>query len=65
MRFAMALVVGSLVLRDRRVLPSLWLIPLRDLVALLVWIASFAGHRVAWRGDFFTLKDGRLIRIAP
>jgi ceramide glucosyltransferase len=65
MRFAMALVVGSVVLRDRRMLQSLWLIPLRDVVALLVWIISFAGHKVAWRGDFFTLKDGRLIRMAP
>lgn len=65
MRFAMAVVVGRGVVRDRRLIPSLWLIPLRDLVALLVWVSSFVGHNVTWRGDRFTLKNGRLIRITP
>jgi ceramide glucosyltransferase len=41
----------------------LWLLPLRDLVAVAVWVASFAGHAVIWRGDRFLLKEGRLIRI--
>ena len=26
--------------------------------------ASFMGHTVSWRGDFFTLKDGKLDRIS-
>jgi ceramide glucosyltransferase len=39
------------------------LLPLRDLVALLIWIASLAGHTVVWRGDSFRLKDGRLVRV--
>ena len=39
------------------------MLPLRDLVALLVWIASLAGHNVVWRGDSFMLKDGKLVRI--
>ncbi|MBZ5599390.1 MAG: bacteriohopanetetrol glucosamine biosynthesis glycosyltransferase HpnI [Acidobacteriia bacterium] len=63
MRLAMALVVGRVVLEDRHVMPYLWLVPLRDVVALMVWMASFAGHKVAWRGDSFTLKNGRLMRI--
>ena len=65
MRLAMAVVVGRLLLEDRHVVPYLWLIPLRDAAAVMVWIASFAGHTVAWRGDSFTLKNGRLIRITP
>lgn len=64
-RLAMAWMVGRTVVRDRQVVPSLWLVPLRDFVALMVWLASFAGHKVAWRGDSFTLKNGRLIRITP
>jgi ceramide glucosyltransferase len=63
-RVAVALLVGWSVLRDRQVLPSLPLLPLRDLVALLVWIASLAGHTVVWRGDSFKLKDGKLARIS-
>jgi len=63
LRLAVALVVGRRVLRDPRVLSRLWLIPLRDLAALLVWGVSFTGHSVSWRGDSFTLKDGKLARI--
>jgi ceramide glucosyltransferase len=63
LRFAVAVAVGSCVLKDTRLLRNLWLLPVRDLVAVAVWIASFAGHTVTWRGDRFVLKDGRLIRI--
>jgi ceramide glucosyltransferase len=63
LRLAVALAVGSRVLEDRRMLRQLWLLPLRDLVAFAVWVASFAGHRVTWRGDRFELKNGRLIRL--
>jgi ceramide glucosyltransferase len=63
MRTAVAVVVGKLVLRDRQVIRSLAFIPVRDIFALLVWIVSFAGHTVAWRGDRFRLENGKLIRI--
>src|SRR5215471_15250171 len=43
MRLAVALVVGRSVLRDRQAATGLWLIPLRDLIAVGIWIASFAG----------------------
>lgn len=65
LRLAVAIVVGRSVLEDRRLFRNLWLLPVRDLVAVMVWIASFAGHTVTWRGDRFELKDGKLIRIAP
>ena len=63
-RLAMAIVIGRDVLQDPEVVRWVWLLPLRDLVALLVWIASFAGHTVVWRGDRFHLKHGRLSRLA-
>jgi ceramide glucosyltransferase len=62
LRTAVAVVVGKLVLRDRQVMGSLLLIPVRDIFALLVWVVSFAGHRVAWRGDRFRLENGKLVR---
>jgi ceramide glucosyltransferase len=64
LRFAVALVVGQSVLRDRRILEYAWLIPLRDLVAVAIWFASLGGHTVTWRGDRFHLKHGKLTRIA-
>ena len=65
LRLAVALAVGRSVLQDTHLLKNLWLLPVRDLVAVAVWIASFAGHTVTWRGDRFQLKKGRLIRTAP
>ncbi len=62
LRATVALVVGTVVLRDRQVFRDVWLLPLRDLLAVGVWAASFAGHTVTWRGDRFVLKNGRLIR---
>jgi ceramide glucosyltransferase len=53
------------VLHDRQALRNIFLLPLRDLIAPLVWAASFAGHQIHWRGDVFYLKDGRLARIPP
>jgi ceramide glucosyltransferase len=65
LRLAVALAVGHAVLRDQSLLRHLWLLPLRDLVAVPVWLASFAGRTVTWRGDRFSLKAGRLTRIGP
>jgi ceramide glucosyltransferase len=62
MRFGVALLVGVRVLHDRYTLRWLLLIPLRDAVAMLVWLMSFAGHTVSWRGDIFKLQDGKLLR---
>jgi ceramide glucosyltransferase len=64
LRFAMALWVGSKVLRDPQVFRYAWMIPLRDLIAVLVWIVSLWGNTVLWRGERFHLKDGKLIRVA-
>jgi len=63
LRTAVALAVGRAVLDDRQLLGNLWLLPVRDLVAVAVWAASFAGHIVTWRGDRFELKNGRLTRL--
>jgi len=65
LRLAVAFTVGGVVLRDGQLLRQLWLLPLRDLIAVGVWIASFVGHTVEWRGDRFELKEGRLVRPAP
>ena len=64
LRFVLALVMGWKVLRDPQVFRYAWMIPLRDLVAVVVWIVSLGGHTVTWRGDRFKLKDGKLTRVA-
>jgi ceramide glucosyltransferase len=62
LRLALAMTVGAEVLGDRQVLPSLWLLPLRDLVAVGVWMAGFAGNTIVWRGERLALKDGKLYK---
>jgi len=60
LRLALAMTVGAEVLGDRQVLPSLWLLPLRDLIAMGLWAAGFAGNTIVWRGERFALKNGKL-----
>jgi ceramide glucosyltransferase len=60
LRTAVALVVGRGLLHDENVVRDLWLLPLRDLVALGVWCWSWAGHEVRWRGEIFVLEDGKI-----
>jgi len=62
LRLALAMTVGAQVLADHQVLPNLWLLPFRDLVAMGVWIAGFAGNTITWRGERFLLKNGKLIK---
>ena len=63
LRTSVGLIICRSVLHDEEAVERLWLLPARDLIAFAVWIASFTGHTVTWRGDRFRLKDGRLIRV--
>lgn len=62
-RLTVGVGTALLVLRDRQTLRNLWLLPVRDLIAPLVWISSLMGNQIHWRGDVFTLKDGRLTHV--
>jgi len=56
----MAWIVSIRVLHDRQFWGQLWLLPIRDLLAVCIWIASYAGHTIAWRGKRFMLDKGKL-----
>jgi ceramide glucosyltransferase len=60
LRFGLAMTVGAEVLSDRQVLANLWLLPVRDVVAMGLWVAGFAGNTIVWRGQRFALRNGRL-----
>jgi ceramide glucosyltransferase len=63
LRVTSAVVVAQGVLDDPQVLRDLWLLPLRDVVALAIWLVSYFGDEVEWRGLRFRLRDGKLERI--
>ncbi len=48
------------VVLDQHCRRNLWLVPLRDAIGVLVFVASFLGNTVTWRGEVFRLKDGVL-----
>lgn len=60
-RWLSAWASGVLVCHDAVVRKSFWLLPLRDLLAFGIWIASFWGRKVVWREARFRLEaDGRI-----
>ena len=60
-RWLAAWAAGVLVCRDKLVRYYFWLLPLRDLVGLIIWLASFAGSEIVWRNVRFRLEpDGRI-----
>jgi ceramide glucosyltransferase len=40
---------------------DLWLIPVWDAVAFLIWLASFARRSVRWRGADYYIRNGMLV----
>jgi hypothetical protein len=40
------------------------MIPVRDVMSFVVWVASFLSRAVHWRGEWFSLRpDGRIVAI--
>ncbi len=62
-RMTVALMIGYLMLQDSQVLRDLALLPLRDCFGLALWIWSYAGRTVEWRGERFHIQDGKLHRM--
>jgi ceramide glucosyltransferase len=61
-RMAMAIAAGGLVLRSRDVLRYCYLIPLRDLWGVAVWMRALSGDTVEWRDRRLKLdRQGRII----
>ena len=63
LRIIAAVAIGRGVLGDPSVMRDLWLLPLRDFVALAVWLASFTGNEIEWRGLKLRVRDGKLEKV--
>lgn len=65
-RLGTAAVILGWGLRDREGMRNLWLLPLRDVIALVSWALAYTQPGTRWRGQKFTLtRDGRLISRTP
>lgn len=60
-RAAMTLAIGAWGLRQREVFRKLWLVPVWDLAAVFLWVASFTRNRIRWRGEYYVIRQGKLV----
>jgi ceramide glucosyltransferase len=61
-RFLPAFAIGVFGLKDLALARWFWLVPLRDLITFAVWVMSFIGDEVEWRGvNFRVLPGGKLM----
>ena len=60
MRYLMAIGAGGIALGDRFLMRDLWLLPLRDAMSMALWVASYFGKTVVWRGERFVLSRGTI-----
>jgi ceramide glucosyltransferase len=62
LRLTAGVITGARILRDPRVAPNLWLIPVRDLFGFAVWVCGLFGRQVQWRDRQLALRaDGSIL----
>jgi len=65
LRYEVAFSVGTRGMADNLVRRRLWMLPLRDAFAFVVWLASFFPQRIHWRDRQFHVRDRRLVAVPP
>ena len=63
-RAALAALVGAVVVRDRHVLRTSLLYPVRDLFGFFYWAASYGNNEIVWRNQIYRLAPGGVM-VAP
>ncbi|MBW4596457.1 MAG: bacteriohopanetetrol glucosamine biosynthesis glycosyltransferase HpnI [Brasilonema angustatum HA4187-MV1] len=64
MRLVMGWVVGVSYLQDSCVRNFFWIVPLRDVIAFVIWCCGLFGSTIEWRGRRLKqTKDGKLVEI--
>jgi len=63
LRLTMAWVVGVWGIKDQVLRQRMWLVPIRDLIYFVVWLAGFLSNRVQWGGLQFEVRDGEMVEI--
>lgn len=65
-RILHSILAGYLVAEDRNALVRCWMYPIRDLLGGGLWLASYFGSKVSWRGEAYRLlRGGRMVRVGP
>ena len=63
-RMVLAFAVSHYVVREKSLWQSVLLYPVRDLLGLLFWLASYSSRKVLWRNEIYLLETaGRMRRV--
>lgn len=65
LRGAMAWTIGVWGVGDPLLRRKMWLVPLWDAFAFVVWVASFFRRRIIWRGVEYHIRGRRLVPAEP
>lgn len=64
LRLTMAWTVGVWGVRDEVLRRNLWLVPIRDAIYFVVWLASFGSNRIRWGSVEYMIQKGRMVPMA-
>jgi len=64
LRFAMAWTVGVWGVRDDVLHRRLWLVPLRDALYFVVWLASFGSNHIHWGSAEYVIRKGKMVQVS-
>lgn len=64
LRFSMAWTVGVWGVGDQVLRRNLWLVPIRDAIYFVVWLASFASNRIRWGSVEYAIRKGQMVPVA-
>jgi ceramide glucosyltransferase len=65
LRGTMAWTVGVWGVGDPLLRRKMWMVPIRDAFAFVVWLTSFFKRRVIWRGSYYYIRENRLVPADP
>jgi ceramide glucosyltransferase len=64
LRLAMAWTVGVWGVGDEVLRRKIWLVPVRDAIHFVIWLASFGSNHVRWGNAEYVIRQGRMVPLA-
>lgn len=64
LRLIMAWTVGVWGVGDEVLRRKIWLVPFRDAIHFVVWIAGFFSKRIVWGGEEYFIVKGKMVPVA-
>lgn len=64
-RVAIAWMIGGWGMKQRGLWKKIPLIPVWDILAFAIWVASFTRRTIRWRGVDYLIRDGKFVSATP